>query len=81
MKAEDYRGIVGLLLYIAKQTRPDIIASVTQLSHFLENPGRVHWVAAKRVLRYLKGSKDLELCYTKEAGDVNLYESAEGEWA
>ena len=62
MKAEDYRGIVGSLLYMAKQTTPDILATVTQLSRFLENSGRVHWVAAKRVFRYLNGNKDLELC-------------------
>ena len=59
MKAEDYRGIVGSLLYITKQTLPDRLATVTQLSRFLENTGRVHWVAAKRVLLYPKGSKDL----------------------
>ena len=47
MKAEDYRGILGSLLYIAKQTRPHNLATVRQLSRFLENPGRVHWVAAK----------------------------------
>ena len=64
MKAEDYRGVVGSLLYIAEQTRPDVLATVTQISRFLENPVTVHWVAAKRVLRYLKGSKGLELCYT-----------------
>ena len=81
MKAEDYRGILGSLLYIAKQTRPHILATVRQLSRFLENPGRVHWVAAKMVLRYLKGSKDLELCYTKEAGGVKLYRSADADWA
>ena len=81
MKAEDYRRIVGSLLYIAKQTRPDILATVTQLSRFLENPGRVHWMAAKRGLRYLKGSKDLELCYTKETGGVKLYGSPDADWA
>ena len=76
MKTEDYRGLVGLFLYIAKQSRLDILATVIQLSRFLENPGSLHWVAAKRVHRYLKGSKDLELCYTKKAGCVRLYGSA-----
>ena len=33
------------------------------------------------VLRYLKGSKDLELCYTKEAGGLKLYRSADADWA
>ena len=68
MKTEDYKGIFGSLLYTAMQTSPDILAIVTLLSRFPENPGRVHWVAAKRVLCYLKRSKDLELCYTKDSG-------------
>ena len=38
-------------------------------------------MAAKRVLRYLKGSKDLELGYTTEAGGVKLYGSADADWA
>ena len=38
-------------------------------------------MAAKRVLRYLKGSKDLELCYTEDAGGVKLYGSAHADWA
>ena len=54
---------------------------MTQLSRILENPGRMNWVAAKRVLRYLKGSNDLELCYTKEAGGVKLHGSADADWA
>ena len=81
MKAGDYRDIVGSLLYIAKQTISDILATEAQLSRFPENSGRVHWVVAKRVLRYLNGSKDLELCYTKDAGGVKLYGSADADWA
>ena len=79
MKVEDYTGIVGSFVHIVKQTKPDILATVTQLYRFLENSGKVHWVAAKLVLRYLKGSKDLELCYTKEAGGVKLYGSADAD--
>ncbi|CAB4015350.1 Hypothetical predicted protein [Paramuricea clavata] len=33
-----YRSLVGSLLYIGKQTRPDILHIVNQLSRFLENP-------------------------------------------
>ena len=36
-------------------------------------------MAEKRVLRYLKGSKDLELCYTKDAGGIKLYGSADAD--
>ena len=38
-------------------------------------------MAGKRVLHYLKGSKDLELCYTKHAGCLKVYGSADADWA
>ena len=79
MKAEDYRGIMSSLLYMVKQTRPNILATVTQLSRFLENPASVHWVDAKRDLRYLNGSKDLELCYNRDADGIILHELADAD--
>ena len=57
MKGCDYGGIVGCSLYIAKQTRSDILATVGRLSRYLENPDKVHWMAAKRVLRWLKSTR------------------------
>ena len=54
-----YRSLVGSLLYIGKQTRPDILHVVNQLSRFLEKPNTSHWKAAKHVLRYLKGTKKI----------------------
>jgi hypothetical protein len=38
-------------------TRPDIALATNSLPCFGHNPGRVHWEAAKRVLRYLKGTR------------------------
>ena len=38
-------------------------------------------MASKRVLCYLKGRKDLELSYTKEADGVKFYGSADADWA
>jgi hypothetical protein len=58
-----YRELIGSLMYAAMATRPDITHAVTALSQFLENPGRVHWHAAQRVLKYLKGTADFGLSY------------------
>ena len=49
-----YRRLVGSLLFIGKQTRPDILHIVNQLSRFLDKPDEPYWKAAKHVLRYLK---------------------------
>ena len=60
-----YRELVGKLLYLAVATRPDISYSVGVLCRFIENPGREHWGTARRLLRYLKGSVDLKLVYSR----------------
>ena len=51
---------------------------VGQLAQFLQNPGRVHWEAAKQVVRYLKGSKNLRLTYGggKQRG-IEVYSDAD----
>ncbi|CAB4001164.1 Hypothetical predicted protein [Paramuricea clavata] len=43
-----YRSLVGSLLFIGKQTRPDILNIVKQLSRFLDKPDKSHWKGAKR---------------------------------
>ena len=63
MKGVPYREAVGALNWLAVGSRPDIVFVVGQLAQFLKNPGRVHWEAAKRVIRYLKTTKDLKLTY------------------
>ena len=54
-------------MYAAMGTRPDIAYSTTILSQFLQNPARSHWVALKRVLRYLKGTQHAQLVYQQTA--------------
>jgi hypothetical protein len=58
-----YRSLVGALLYLANTTRLDIAFQVGALARFGSNPGEQHWIAAKKVLRYLKGSMDVVLTY------------------
>ena len=58
-----YRSVVGSLMYLSVCTRPDICQAVSELSRFNNNPGKVHWESAKRVLRYLKGSSGVGLLY------------------
>ena len=53
-------------MFLAIATRPDIAAAVRKLTTFISRPGQAHWNAAKRVLRYLKGTKTLGITYVKE---------------
>jgi len=56
-----YRRLVGLLMYLAIATRPDIALAVQKLSQFMTSYRAIHWNAAKRVLRYLNGTRRLQL--------------------
>jgi len=61
-----YRAIVGSLMYLYQWTRPDLGFAVTFLSRYLHKPGEKHMLAAKHVLRYLKGTIDLGIKYTRD---------------
>jgi len=58
-----YSALVGALLYLSVCTRPDIAQAVGVLSRFMAVPRDRHWVAAKRVLRYLAGSMLHGICF------------------
>jgi len=79
MRNVPYREAVGALNWIAVGSRPDIAFVVGQLAQFLENPGRVHWEAVKRVMRYLKGTKELKLVFGRgEQRGLRAFTDADG---
>jgi hypothetical protein len=47
-----YRSIIGSLRYLVN-TGPDIAYSVGIVSRFMEAPGKEHWAAIKRIVRYI----------------------------
>jgi hypothetical protein len=58
-----YQALVGSLIYLAVNTRPDISHAVGILSRYMSCPTTKHWEAGKHVLRYLKGTAALGLNY------------------
>jgi len=58
-----YASALGSLMYAMVSTRPDITHVVGTVSRFLSNPGREHWNAVKWILRYLRGTTCLKLCF------------------
>ena len=74
-----YLAMVDTLMYAAQGTRPDICYAVGLLSRFNTEPRTRHLTAAKRVLRYLKETKDRKLTYTTR--NQNLHGFVDADWA
>lgn len=73
-----YQNLIGSLMYLAVSTRPDIAHAVSVLSQFNACYGKQHWAAAKRVLRYLKGTQNWGLYFSKTAKGLEGF--ADADW-
>jgi hypothetical protein len=74
-----YKQIIGSLMYLIN-TRPYICFSMNTLSQFLVEPNHVHLLAAKHVMRYLKGTIDCGLSYDGDH-DFTLSGYTDADWA
>ncbi|XP_015167594.1 uncharacterized mitochondrial protein AtMg00810-like [Solanum tuberosum] len=59
-----YKQIIGSLMYLTA-TGPDIMYVVSPVSRYMECPTEMHLLAAKRILRYLQGTKDFGIFFLK----------------
>jgi len=82
-REDDYRSIVGSLMYLMIGTRPDIASSMGIVSRYLSNPSEEHLTAVKRILCYVKGTKEygLTLGPSDANNSFNLYGYADADWA
>lgn len=67
-----YQSLLGELMHLMVQTRPDLAYCVSRLAQFMSNPTDPHWLALKRVLRYLQGTKHLGICYNHAPGNLTM---------
>lgn len=68
-----YQKIVGPLLYLSMQARPDIYGAASFLSRFQKTPIKYCHTAAKRVFRYLKRTKNHGLIVRLGASELNIF--------
>ena len=71
---------VGALMHLTTATRPDIAYAVGYVSRFMENPQEDHWIAVKRIFRYLQGTKTRGICY-KTSDKINFRGYSDADWA
>ena len=67
-------------MYLMTAMRPDLASSVGIISRYLSNPSVEHLTAAKRILRYVKGTKDYGLTLGSQDKDLNLRGYADADW-
>ncbi|XP_059294665.1 secreted RxLR effector protein 161-like [Lycium ferocissimum] len=80
MKDILYASVVGSLMYAHVCTRHDILFVVGMLGRYQSNPGLDHRRAAKKVLRYLQGTKDYVLMY-KRSDDLEVIGYSDSDYA
>jgi len=78
--SQAYSSLIGELNHLAVWSRADISFAISTLSRFLANPSDIHLAAAKRLLRYLKGTKALQFTYLpNQPLELSIY--ADSDWA
>ena len=73
-----YRSVVGMLLYLSTNTRPDIAFAVSQVARFSNDPKQSHATAVKTIVRYLVGTRDKGTLVTPTGKmDIKLFVDAD----
>lgn len=62
-----YKQLVGSLMYLTL-TRPDLVYGVSVISRYMDIPTKMHLNAAKRILRYVKGTINYRVFYNSQGG-------------
>ena len=77
----DYRKLIGMLLYISTNTRLDISAAVGILAQRVSKPRTLDYEEALRIVKYLVATKDEKLYMFNENDTTQLTAFADSDWA
>ena len=77
----NYRSIIGQLLYLANNTRPDIAYAVHHCARASQDPKASHRIAVKRIGRYLKRTADKGIIYKIDKSKTTLDCYADADFA
>ena len=77
---EKYQSAVGALLYMSTRTRPDLSYAVNNVAKFCSQPCKSHWIAVKRIFRYIQGTLNFGILYEKSKVD-SCFGFSDADWA
>ena len=63
MSRVPYASALGSLMYAMICTRPDIARAVAVVSRFMADLGKERWNVVKRIIKYIKGTSNVALCF------------------
>ena len=76
-----YREIIGALLYLAVNTRPDISQAVGMLARYSTTPTYNACMCVSYVLSYLSGTPELGVVYSRTKHGLDLHAYSDADWA
>jgi hypothetical protein len=78
-----YATVVGSIQYAVQGTRPDLAYLAGVLGRYSANPKACHWEAAKRGLRYMQYTRELELVFNGSdvSGDLDFHRFSDADWS
>ncbi|MBW0536826.1 hypothetical protein O181_076541, partial [Austropuccinia psidii MF-1] len=73
-----YLKRIGILLYIAQASRPDISFAVNYLARFSLCTDKTHWNALEHLIAYLRGTRDMGILISKsnESSEMKCFVDA-----
>jgi len=74
-----YKTLIGCLMYLTT-TRPDILNATSILSRYMHYASEIHFQAAKRIVRYMKGTIDYGLKFCQVKNSI-LHGYSDSDWA
>lgn len=74
-----YIELVGCLIYLLN-SRPDICFALNYFARFQDKATNEHWTHLKRILRYLKETKDQVLIYKRHEECDTIHGYADADW-
>lgn len=77
----DYRKLIGMLLYISTNSRPDISASVGILAQRVSKPRNLDLKEAFRIVKYLLSTKEHKLKLFNKNNEIPLIAYSDSDWA
>ncbi|XP_039002726.1 secreted RxLR effector protein 161-like [Hibiscus syriacus] len=77
---QQFQSIVGGLMYLT-HTRPDIAFSVHRVAQYMHNPCEEHWIAIKRILRYLAETTHYFIVFHANSSTNDIVAFADADWA